>query len=304
MAQTQEHPEWATENSLTAPEERDRTNKWRPDQGAAQLTEDEVTAAMKELNNTSFTDKFPKVDRTYADPPPPNQKLGLVSFTPAKGATPNEHGVYGFAKLRGNYDNEIEANQRAEFLIRHVDSYHQIYHTYVGRPFPLTASSNYSHEVDEIDIRKQTTESVSANIKAKKRDEQQTINEIKEREEQLLSESRKAEAGEEEDDPYETYITLKVKKAQLTWTYLEHQKKMAEVKVILVKTRKELEELDELDPSFKDKYFAKYKKARDEAGIVESDNDAQSNFINFMVEEVAIPEVDALYDERYGNSSD
>ena len=136
------HPEWEKENSLTSPEDRDIQNKWRPEQGAENLTEEEVSNAMFELNNKDFTDKFPRVDRTYADPPPPMQTIGLVSFTPAKGAKPNENGIYGFAKLRGNYPNTEEAEQRAEFLIRNVDSYHQIYHTYVGRPFPITASSS------------------------------------------------------------------------------------------------------------------------------------------------------------------
>ena len=54
---------------------------------------------MPELNNTAYTEKFPRVDRTYADPPPLMQTIGLL-FTPAKGATPNENGVFGFIKLR------------------------------------------------------------------------------------------------------------------------------------------------------------------------------------------------------------
>ena len=30
------------------------------------------------------------------------QRIGLLSFVPAKGATPNSKGIYGFAKMRGN----------------------------------------------------------------------------------------------------------------------------------------------------------------------------------------------------------
>ena len=153
----QSHPEWEKENSLTAPSDRDRENKWRPDQGAPALTETEVESAIQTLDNTDFTGKFPRVDRTYSDPPIALQAVGLVSFTPAKGATPNKDGVFGFAKLRGNYASQLEAKQRAEEIIRNIDSYHQIYHTYVGRPFPITASSKYSAETDEIDIRKAMT---------------------------------------------------------------------------------------------------------------------------------------------------
>lgn len=277
---SQTHQELEKENSLTSPEDRDRENKWRPEQAAPTLTEVEVTLAMASLNNTAFTDKFPRVDRTYADPPPPLQSIGLISFTPAKGATPNENGVFGFAKLRGNYASPIEANQRAEFLIRNVDSYHQIYHTYVGRPFPITASSKYSAETDEVDIRRETTMAVSQNVKDKKAEEQRTVSEIKQREEALLESSRNEVA-----DPYEEYITLRVKSSQLQWTYLEHQKKMEEVKGIILKTRKEIATLDTEYPDYQHSYYEKYMKARRDAGIKESEEESQNNFIKFLVED-------------------
>jgi len=288
-----QHPEWEKENSLTAPADRDRKNKWRPEQGAPALTETEVTDAITALNNTAFIKKFPRVDRTYADPPPPMQNIGLVSFTPAKGATPNENGVFGFAKLRGNYSTTIEANQRAEFLIRNVDSYHQIYHAYVGRPIPMTDSSDYSAETSEVEIRREMTKSTSSNIKNKRDEERQVVKEMKDREEQLLEESRKAQADDgsgepNAEDPYELYITLCVKKAQLSWNYLEHVKKMEEVKAVVIKTRKELAVLDQNHPDFKDTYFKKYMDARKKAGLDETVRESQDNFIKYMVEDAKL----------------
>jgi hypothetical protein len=280
------------ESSLTAPSDRSRTNLWKPDQGKPALTEPEVVDAFNELNNTAFVKKFPMVDRSYADPPIPMQTFGLISFIPSKGSTPDENGVYGFAKLRGNYGSMIEGNQRSEFLIRNADSYHQIYHAYVGRPFPITASSKYSAETEEIDIRRSATESISASIKSKKTEEQNTVNEIKDRETSLLEESRKAVAGEP-DDPYETYITLRVKKAQLIWTYLEHEKKMVEVKDILIQTKKEVADLDAENPTFIETYYQKYLDARKESGldINKPSSETHDNFIKYMVEEVDIPGV-------------
>ena len=278
-----QHPEWEKENSLTSPADRDRVIRWRPEQGVGSLTENEVSLAMNELNNDSFINKFPRVDRTYSDPAIPLQVIGLISFTPAKGAKPNENGVYGFAKLRGNFATPIEANQRAEYLIRNIDSYHQIYHTYVGRPFPVTASSKYSAETEEIDIRKQMTESISTNIREKKNEEQRIASEIKEKEEQLLEEAKRTEA-----DPYEEYITMKVKKAQLSWTYLEHEKKMKEIKEIIIKTRKVIEELDTEHPDFKDSYYEKYMKARTEAGIKETDEEKEQSFMRYLVEDAEL----------------
>lgn len=281
MAQPVEnHPEWDKENSLTAPADRDREIRWRPEQSAPALTDAETESAMADLNNETFVQKFPRFDKTYSDPAIPLQVIGLISFTPAKGAVPNKDGVYGFAKLRGNYATPIEANQRAEYIIRNIDSYHQIYHTYVGRPFPITASSKYSAETEEIDIRKQMTESISQNIKDKKGEEQRIASEIKEREEKLLEESKRSEV-----DPYDEYITLRVKKAQLSWTYLEHQKKMAEVKDVIIKTRALIEEMDKDYPEFDKTYYDKYMKAREEAGIKHNEKEALDSFIKYLVED-------------------
>jgi hypothetical protein len=272
-----------SESSLTTPQDRDLTNKWKPQQHEPPLSTEETDAAMKVLNVTDFTDKFRSVDRTYADPQIPLQTIGLISFYPAKGATPNENGVFGFAKIRGNYATELEASQRAEFLIRNVDSYHPVFHTYVGRPFPITTSSKYSAETDEIDIKKEATKAISTSIKDKKDEELKTIREIKEKEEKLLAEAKK-----EEVDPYEEYITQRVKLAQLQWTYLEHQRKMTEVKEIVIKTREVVKQMDIDYPEYKDSYYEKYMNARKEAGIVESSSDTQANFIKFLVEDAEL----------------
>ena len=85
------------------------------------------------------------------------------------------------------------------------------------------------------------------------------------------------------DDPYELYTTLKVKKAQITWTYLETKKKLEEMKDIIIKTRNEIEELDKQNDDYKKKYFDKYMQARRESGLYDKQN--EDNFIKFMVED-------------------
>ena len=289
MTSNLNHTEWAKENSLTSPEDRDRSARWRPEQGEP-LTDEQTASAMVELNNTAFVEKFPRVDKTYADPPINLQTYGLVSFVPAKGATPNEHGIYGFAKLRGNFSTESEADQRAEFLIRNVDSYHQIYHTYVGRPFPITVSSKYSAETNEIDIRKETTKTMSTSVKEKKMEEKKIVDDMKQREEELIAESKR---DPDDVDPFDTYITLKVKKAQLSWTYLEHQKKMAEVRTILRSTKTTLDEMDVEFPDFQNQYFDKYMQARKSAGFEDKDI-TQDNFMKFLVEDAVL---EGVYDD-------
>jgi hypothetical protein len=270
------------ENSLTAPSDRDPNRTYKPNQGHRNLTEEEVTDALTELNNSKFVSKFLRVERRYADPVEPMQRIGLISFVPAKGATPNDKGIYGFAKLRGNYPTEQEANERAEVLIRTVDSYHQIYHAYVGRPFPCTVSSDFSDETSEIDLRKSMTDSVSHSIKQKKNSESQQIKEIEEREKELLEDAKK-----EEEDPIDFYTTLRVKKAQVTWTYLETQKKMDQMKETIIKTRDEITKMESEDNGYAEQYFKKYCDARTETGLDNSTN--QDTFMKFLVEDVELP---------------
>ena len=268
------------ESSLTTPQDRDLENKWKPDQSVAPLSNEQTVDALKDLNITSFVEKFPKVDRTFADPSISMQNYSLFSFIPAKGASPNEQGIFGFAKIRGTYQSELEASQRAEYLIRNVDSYHKIYTVYTGRPFPLTESSEYSSEVSEIDIKKDMAKNISHSIKDKKEEELREIREIQQREKNLIEESKR-----EEVDPYDEYITQRVKSAQLQFTYLEHQKKMAEVKGIILKTRQVITEMDETHPTFRDSYYEKYMQARKDAGIKEDEKESQENFIRFLVED-------------------
>lgn len=283
------------ESTLTSPSDRNTTSEFRLDQNVAPLTDVQVSDAMKELNVSSYVERFPQVERRYADPPVELQKVGLISFVPAKGATPNEKGVYGFAKLRGNFASEQEANEHAERLIRNVDSYHQIYHTYVGRPFPLTQSSEYSKEVNQVDLQKEMASAMSDDIRKKREKEQKDIEEIKNREKELLEDVKKTE--ENRDDHY---TTLRVKKAQLTWTYAETEKKMKQMAGVIAKTRYEIEELDRTHPELKNVYFNKYMDARRQAGLSTDKIDAGNNFIKYMVEDLHLPAVEAEYQRLYG----
>jgi hypothetical protein len=280
----QPHSEWREENSLTAPSDRDRSANWRPNQSAPPLTDEETKHAMRDLISNSFVSKFPAVERKYADPPVTMQNFGLISFVPAKGATPNEKGIYGFAKLRGNFATTSECDEQAERIIRNVDSYHKIYVTPVGRPFPLTLSSDYSAEKTEVDIRKDIAESISHDVKSKREKDESDMNEIKNREKALLEDvSRKP------DDPKlieDTYITLRVKKAQLSWTFLENEKKLREIQEIIIKTRREIAEMEEGDATLKTTYYQKYMEARAQAGLKVSSED---NFIKYMAEDAPLP---------------
>ena len=262
------------------------------DKSAPSLTNDEVVSAVAENSATDYIKKFPRIDRNFADPPITNQMIGLVSFIPAKGAKPNDKGIYGFAKLRGNYMTEDDANNRAEELIRDVDSANIIYHTYVGRPFPLTNSRKYAAETSEVDIRRDTTDAVSSKIKEQKADDQKKAEEMKSRQQELMDDVSGNRPQEEID--LDEYITLNVKKAQLSWTYLEHLKKIREVRDLIMKTRVEISEADKVHTDFRDRFFEKYNSARGSSGLETDLNEdqKQNGFLRYLVEDVTLPGID------------
>jgi hypothetical protein len=254
------------------------------------LEGDELSAALDKLNNVDFVKKFKAADRNYADPAINLQQYGLFSFIPAKGATPNKNGIFGFAKQRGNFATEDEASERAEMLIKDVDSTHTIYHTYIGRPFPLTNSDKYALETSEVDIRKETTEAISTTIKSKKSEDKKAMEELKAREEELMADVSGTRDKSEIDQ--EEYITTCVKKAQLEWSYMEHVNKMKEIRLLILKARAELKDLDEMNPSFKAGYLKKYADARKKAGINTTKEDLEVGFMRYMGSDVSLCGID------------
>lgn len=253
-------------SSLTAPWDRaSDSDKYIPKQ--VTLTEPEVAAAMSELVVKDFVEKFPRVDKFYADPVIQNQVYCLHSFVPTKGAKPDEHGVYGFIKCRGTFATQREADERAEFLIRNVDSFHDVFTSYCGRPFPATVDKKYAQETNVVDIKNQIVKAVSEDVKAKVMKDKQVKDEMFEREQKLLQDSKKAEKGEQVETPMERYVTLHVKRANLVHVYLETQKNLEKVKKSLLEAREEIREMDTENPEFQKDYMERYESARKEVGF-------------------------------------
>jgi hypothetical protein len=275
------HPEWRKNNTLSALENKADMDSLKLKQFTPALTEEQTELAMKDLNNTAFIEKYPATERLYSDSSVPMQKIGLISFVPAKGATPNKNGVYAYAKLRGNFDTTLEANQRAEYIIKNEDSYHQIYHTWVGKPFPITVSSDYSREVSKIDIKKEMTQSMNESIKEKREKEKREIKEVEEREKELLE-----DVSKEEPDPMDYYLTLRSKYANQIWRYQEVSNHLVELREKIIKNRLEINDLDEKTPELRGKYFAHYLEARKKAGLPNNKEDLSKSFVKYLGEDI------------------
>jgi len=266
-----------TLHSLISPADRAQPITDSVYQQEVKLTAEEVKDAMSELYITDFTKKFRRVEQFYADPAIPNQTFSLVSFVPSKGSTPDKDGVYGMLKVRGVFATEDEAMQKAENLIRNVDSYHSIYNTYVGRPFPLAASKKYIKDTTEVDIKKKVVEDTSAEVRKKRDEERKVMKEIQEREKELLQDVEK-----KEDDPYDVYTELMVKKAQLSWTYHETLKKMEEMKKSIIKTREEVSKMREENADYHAQYMDRFVQARSKVGMPTD----QNSFVKYMAEDL------------------
>jgi hypothetical protein len=260
-------------SSLTAPA--DKSSKFQAVK--VTLSDEEVHEAKTVLQKDI---RFAQVEQHFADPAQFGQKICLVSFIPSKGARPDKDNIYGMMKVRGVYATEDEANERAEFLIRNVDSYHEIYHCHVGRPFPITTSEVFSDEIKTIDIKQKTTDIISEDILSQKKNDRQQIDEIKQKEKALLEESKRAQKNEPMD-PFETYITEQVKRAQLLWTYVETQKKMVTMKENIEKASKTIKDADTENPEYFEKYKKRYYEARTEAGLPAEDPN-ENSFIKYL----------------------
>jgi hypothetical protein len=250
------------------------------------LTDEDVQNAKEELYDNNFTKKYPQVNRYWADPTHLNQNYCLHSFAPTPGAKPDKDGVYGFMKCRGVFQTESEADQRAEWLIRNVDSFHAIRTSFVGKPFPVIANkSKYVLETNEVDIKKKAVETVTQDLRKMKEEEKYEIKTMKQREQELLQESKNNE-DELPQDPIEKYTVLHVKKAQSIWTYLETQSKMEQLKKGIKATLAEIEQMKNEDPTLEDQYYEHYMKARREAHLPEDDDSFMKYLGNDLVEKL------------------
>lgn len=247
---------------------------------APELSPEETKHAFETLNKKN-TALFSRVVRSNTDPAIPGQHIGLITFVPASGAVPSKDGIFGYCKLRGNFQTSDDASHHAKDLISKIDSYHPIMHTLVGGFFPLwDDTSKVPVDTEEINVlNKDIDETISNNIKKIKQTDEQQIREIREREKKLLEESRR---DPKDIDPLEIYIETRVKYAQLCWGYNEHGKKRDEIKKVASKTLTEIQEFDNSNPSLSKQFLKKYMDARADAGIKETDSEGEKNFIAFL----------------------
>ncbi len=216
------------------------------------------------------------------------QIFGLFSFTPARGASANKHGIFGTAKLRGNFATIEAANDTAELIIRTVDSQNEIYTVKVGQEFPLTKEPKFSAAFESVKLDDQVSEVEKQRHKEDELRNKKERKQLFDREQQLLAENKEILEGKYEEDPLDVYIRARVKRSQLKWTLEDNLRKIEkEVRPAYDAAVKEVLDMQLKDPTLKERYLEKYVQARKEAGIETEfkETGTQTDFIKYLTEE-------------------
>lgn len=244
------------------------------------------TEETKHASMRLFKPLYKAVVRVKVDPLIADQEYGLFSFTPARGVQPNQYGIFGTAKLRGNYRTDESAATAADNIIRYVDSVNEIYCVKVGQEFPLTKETKFTEQFDTVDLTKEVTENEVRNAQEVKKKDRAEIKKGLDREKKLLSEHKQILDGTYEEDPLDIYIRAQVKRSQLKWTLestLERIEK--EIKPALNSAVQDIKVLNQKYPHLRGKYLEHYLEARKEAGLeteFKCDTGTQMDFMKYL----------------------
>jgi hypothetical protein len=219
-----------------------------------ELTDEQTNAAVKEL-----LVKFPKVDRLPRDPPIAMQNFGLFSFKLLPKPINN---VYGFLKFRGAFATQAEWEAHAKNIIRSVDSKHHIWPYETGRWMPITTNEEFAQETLSVGQQDELNDIYNQKETAEQRKQKQMVNDIKAREQKLMSDARRKEVDNTSID----YYAQQVMKVQQLESWLEMMRKRKRDMLKALKSgRDEMKRVEVNNPEYKEQVDNKIREIK--AGI-------------------------------------
>lgn len=234
---------------------------------AVDLTQTSLDNATKELINTSFLKlTFPKRLKQRVDPPVSGQKYVVFTFVPSPEAVPDKDGVFGYSKIRYVTDTEEDAFTHSENIIRKFDSVNENLIGYVGKDFPITASSKYCDTTKEVDIRMGMDAAAKHNFQKQKEADDKEVKEIQERQRKLIAEQSNKNDDKKQPEDIDYYLTLMVKLAnvEIAFDKLAQQKK--DYETVFKNTKQEIDTLNSKYPDYKEQFMKKYKESLETCG--------------------------------------
>lgn len=220
------------------------------------LNDEQLEAAKKEL-----IVRFPRVERLPKDPEISRQNWALFSF---KFLPKPVNGVYGFIKSRGVFQTESEWEKHAEEIIRSVDSKHKIWPYPVGEWYPITTNEDFAKETLEVGQQDELKKIYNYQESNEQKQAKQNVKEIKDREKML----REDTGDRETDKTTLTYYAQQIMKIQQLETWLEEMRKRKRQMINALETgNKEIIELDEKFPEYRNQVDEKIKEIKEEIGL-------------------------------------
>lgn len=255
-----------------------------PNPERADLTDQQVVESKNAILNNKFIGlKFPRERKFRRDPVIPGQTYGIVSFVPSSGARPDKQGCFGVLKLRGNFGTPAEAERYSCMLMRKYDNFCDYDLVHVGQEFPLmTDNEIYCKETREVDVKAIVDDISLSYIRKKKEEEREQREEIEQRSKKMVSKNT-SEDREEAVTDLEFYTTLRTKKAHCQHVIDETKRKAIEAQEALDKVIKEIAELDQQYPEYKNNYLENYNRALKAIGANENNNP----LVEYMKKDVA-----------------
>ncbi len=219
---------------------------WIPDVGKPLLNRVQLIQARDALCDTSnLSGKFlSRLDQLFLDEPISNQSISLFSFVSSPGARPDENGVFGFAKIRGGFLSEENANRQALNILQQ-DALHRIDHVRTGKPFPVIATHAKSRcldprKIDNVNM----SEKVIQNLENLKKHDSALENQRKQmHEEKSETSSSRLEIPPSDDDPHQRFLSKMKKMSVFKAEYRNCQNLIAEYKTIFNATVAEANEI-------------------------------------------------------------
>jgi hypothetical protein len=215
------------------------------------------------IENTQMEDFINSIKSTLTD----EQRERLISLQSTQ--------CKGVAKIRGAYMTQQEAEVRAEEIVRYVDSSNSIFTCIIGVPFPLV-SKGMSEELNEVDLKNQTESTIAKNVRNQRLKEQKEIEEIKQREDELMRNAEKDPNADDQDN----YIAQRVKLAHLRYSIEQHVKRHSECIENEKQCVKWLLDMKSRKPEFEETYMEKYLAGRKSAHI--PDDVEPEGFMKYM----------------------
>ncbi len=240
------------------------------------LSKEELKSAISLIKQ--LPDKWRRFMKSVTDKyKPKGQTIALISFYPSSGAKPDKNGLFGAVKIRGCFQDVDDAQEHATKIIANYDSETTNYMTLVGALFPFAENPDkYCKEHSEVDVRKHIDQTVRDNLIRSRDNEQKERDQIMERQQMLLNDTKSPPS----ENSIDKYIESRVKRANLKMFKRDAEEKLKECVTSLDKTTKKIEDLQSEFPEYISTYREKYVKVCEESGI-----DVKTSPIWYILEE-------------------